>query len=198
MKQLNQEEAKRICERVIGMSRADECNVRIDGRRVGNIRFARNGVSTSGVTGDTGLAVTVAFGKRQGTATVNEFDDKALERAVRRAEDIARLAPENPEFMPAVGKQQFKASQTFVPQTAAIDPDYRAEVASQAILACRKQNLVAAGFFTDTTGFETIANSNGVFGHQDYTGLDYTCTVRTEDGRGSGWVTRSAADARHF
>ncbi|GAB3468471.1 TldD/PmbA family protein [Massilia terrae] len=198
MKQLNQEEAKRICDRVIGLSRADECSVRIDGSRVGNIRFARNGVSTSGVTEDTSLAVTVSFGKRQGTATVNEFDDKALERAVRRAEDIARLAPENPEFMPAPGKQEFKPSQTFISQTAAIDPDYRAEVASQAILACRKKNLVAAGFFTDTAGFQAIANSKGVFGHQDYTGLDYTCTVRTEDGRGSGWVTRTAADARHF
>jgi predicted Zn-dependent protease len=198
MKQLNQEEAKRICDRVIGLSKADECSVRINGKREGNIRFARNGVSTAGLAEDTNLAVTVSFGKRQGTATVNEFDDKSLERAVRRAEDIARLAPENPEFMPAVGKQEFVRSQTFVPETAAIDPDYRAEVAAQAILACRKKNLVAAGFFTDTTGFETIANSNGVFGHQDFTNLDYTCTVRTEDGRGSGWVTRTAVNAHRF
>ncbi|GAB3418363.1 TldD/PmbA family protein [Massilia agilis] len=198
MKQLNQEEAKRICDRVIGLSKADECSVRIDGRRVGNVRFARNSVSTAGLSEDTSIAVTVAFGKRQGTATINEFDDKSLERAVRRAEDIARLAPENPEFMPAPGKQEFKSSQTLVRETAAIDADYRAEVASHAILACRKKNLVAAGFFTDTTGFETIANSQGVFGHQEYSGLDYTCTVRTEDGRGSGWVTRSANDVRRF
>jgi predicted Zn-dependent protease len=198
MKQLNQEEAKRICDRVIGLSKADECSVRIDGRREGNIRFARNSVSTSGLAEDTSLAVTVSFGKRQGTATINEFDDKSLERAVRRAEDIARLAPENPEFMPAVGKQEFKGSQTFVLETAAIDPDYRAEVAAQAILACRKKNLVAAGFFTDTMGFEAVANSNGVFGYQQSTNLDYTCTVRTEDGRGSGWVTRSAVNAKRF
>jgi predicted Zn-dependent protease len=198
MKQLNQEESKRICDRVIALSKADECSVRINGNRVGNIRFARNGVSTSGQSQDVSLAVTVAFGKRQGTATINEFDDKSLERAVRRAEDIARLAPENPEFMPAVGKQEFRQSQTFVARTAAIDPDYRAEVASHAILACRKKNLVAAGFFTDTMGFEAIANSNGVFGHQEFTNLEYTCTVRTEDGRGSGWVTRTAVDERRF
>jgi predicted Zn-dependent protease len=198
MKQLNQEEAKRICDRVIGFSKADECSVSIDGSRVGNIRFARNGVSTAGLNEDMQLAVTVAFGKRQGTAVVNEFDDKSLERAVRRAEETARLAPENPEFMPAVGKQQFKASNTFVRETAAIDPEYRAEVASHAITACRKKDLVAAGFFTDSTGFQTIANSNGVFGHQEYTNLEYTCTVRTSDGRGSGWVTRTAVNARDF
>ncbi|TFW35220.1 TldD/PmbA family protein [Massilia horti] len=198
MKQLDQEQAKRICDRVIGFSKADECSVQIEGKRTGNIRFARNGVSTSGLTENMELAVTVAFGKRQGIATINEFDDKSLERAVRRAEETARLAPENPEFVPAAGKQEFKASQTFVAATAAIDPGYRAEVAAHAITACRKKNLVAAGFFTDVTGFETVANSNGVFGHQEFTNLDYTCTVRTEDGRGSGWVTRTAVNSRQF
>ncbi|RJG24176.1 TldD/PmbA family protein [Massilia cavernae] len=198
MKQLNQEEAKRICDRVIGFSKADECRVQISGSRTGNIRYARNSVSTAGLVENTELTVSVAFGKRQGTATINEFDDKSLEKAVRRAEDVARLAPENPEFMPAVGKQEFKASNTFSPATAAIDPDYRAEVASHSILSARKNKLVTAGFFLDTTGFETIANSNGVFGHQQFTNLSFTCTARTEDGRGSGWVTRGVNDARRF
>jgi predicted Zn-dependent protease len=198
MKQLTQDEAQRICQRVLGFSKADECSVAITGNRSGNIRFARNSVSTAGLAEDQRLAVTVAFGKRQGTASINEFDDKSLERVVRRAEDIARLAPENPEFMPAVGKQDFKATKEYFASTAAIDPDFRAEVASHAIVAGRKNKLVTAGFFTDTTGFETIANSKGVFGHREFTGLDFTCTARTEDGRGSGWVTRGAGDAKRF
>ena len=198
MKQLNQEEAKRICDRVLGFSKADECRIVIDGSRIGNIRYAQNSVTTAGLNENTQLTVSVAFGKRQGTATINEFDDKSLEKAVRRAEDVARLAPENPEFMPAVGKQVFKQSNTFSAGTAAIDPEYRAEVASHSIVAGRKNKLQTAGFFVDTTGFQTIANSNGVFGHQEFTDLDFTCTARTEDGRGSGWVTRSASDVRKF
>jgi predicted Zn-dependent protease len=198
MKQLNQEEAKRIVDRVLSFSKADECSVAINGSRQGNIRFARNSVSTAGLNEDRRLAVTVAFGKRQGTASVNEFDDKSLEQAVRRAEDTARLAPENPEYVPVPGKQEFKGTGEYFASTAAIDPDYRAEVAAHAILAGRKNKLVTAGFFTDTTGFETIANSKGLFGHREFTGLGFTCTARTEDGRGSGWVTRSAVDARRF
>ena len=198
MKQLNAEEAKRICDRVLGMAKADECSVALSGSRNGNIRFARNSVSTAGLNEDRSLVVTVAYGKRQGTATVNEFDDKSLERAVRRAEDIARLAPENPEYVPIPGKQEFKPSAEYVAATAAIDPDYRAEVASHAIVAGRKQKLVTAGFFTDSTGFQAIANSKGVFGYREYTGLNFTCTARTEDGRGSGWVTRAAVDAQRF
>ena len=198
MKMLNQEEAKRICDRVLAFSKADECRVTISGERSGNIRYAQNSVSTAGLVENAQLTVSVAFGKRQGTASVNEFDEKSLEKAVRRAEDVARLAPENPEFMPAIGKQQYKASNTFARETAAIDPEYRAEVAAHSILAGRKNKLLTAGFFTDSTGFETIANSNGVFAHQEFTGLDFTFTARTEDGRGSGWVTRSAIDARRF
>jgi predicted Zn-dependent protease len=198
MKQLNQEQAKSICDRVIGFSKADECRVVISGSRTGNIRYAQNSVSTAGLNENMQLTVRVAFGKRQGTASLNEFDDKSLERAVRRAEDVARLAPENPEFMPAPGKQEFKPSATYSRETAAIDPEFRAEVAAHSILAGRKNKLVTAGFFVDSMGFETIATSNGLFGHQEYTDLNFTCTARTEDGRGSGWVTRSATDARRF
>lgn len=198
MKQLNQEEAKRICDRVMSFSHADECRVSMQGNRSGNIRYAQNSVSTAGLNQDTQLSVSVAFGKRQGTATVNEFDDKSLERVVRRAEDIARLAPENPEFIAAVSKQKYKASTTFVKATEAIDPDFRAEVAAHSINAARKSNLLAAGFFLDTLGFEVIANSNGVFGYQEATNLNFSCTVRTADGRGSGWVSRSANDVRLF
>lgn len=198
MNMLNQEQAKRICDKVMSLSRADECKVTLTGSRTGNIRYARNAVSTAGLVQDTQLAVSVAFGKRQGTATVNEFDDKSLEKAVRRAEDVARLAPENPEFQPAVKPQQFRASPTYSKNTAAIDPEYRAEVARHSIEAARKSKLVAAGFFNDSTGFETQANSAGLFGYQELSNLGFTVTTRTEDGRGSGWVTRFANDAGKF
>ena len=198
MKALNQEQAKRITDRVLAMSKADECTVSIEGSRVGNVRFARNSVSTAGLTEDMQLIVRVAFGKRSGTAIVHEFDDKSLEKAVRRAEELARLSPENPEFMPAISKQEYRATSTFVPATAAIDPEFRASVAATSIEMARAKKLVTAGFFTDSTRFSTIANSNGVFGHQDFTDLSFSLTARTEDGRGSGWVTRAAVDAARF
>ncbi|WP_228894482.1 TldD/PmbA family protein [Pseudoduganella aquatica] len=198
MKILSQEETKRICDKVLSLSRGDECEVKVTGARTGNIRYARNAVSTAGLVEDSQLAVAVAFGKKQGVATINEFDDKSLEKAVRRAEDLARLAPDNPEFMPTVSKQEYKASNTYSKSTADIDPDFRAQVAAYSIENSRKNKLQAAGFFTDSTSFEAIANSKGVFGHQQETGVNFTLTVRTEDGRGSGWVRRDAGDVNKF
>ena len=52
------------------------------GTAVPTFRFALNNVSTSGIVSDTSLGVQVAFGKRVGTATINEFDDAALERVL--------------------------------------------------------------------------------------------------------------------
>lgn len=183
-----EEQAKAICMKVIAMAKADECDVGLTGSIAGNVRFARNDVSTSGIVEDNQLQVAVAYGKRQGIATINQFDDASLERCVRRAEELAKLAPENPEFMPVIDKQAYGKTPTFDAATAAIDPAYRAKVASDSIVPCRANKLTAAGFLTDDQGFTAIANSKGNWAYQRTTNLEYTCTVRTDDGRGSGWV----------
>ena len=122
MAHLSESEAKALLQKVLSYSKADECQVTLNGGRTGNLRFARNAVSTSGAADTLSLGVQSSFGKKTGTATINEFDDASLEKVVRRAEDVARLAPENPEFMPAVSKQQFKPSAEFAAPTAAIVP----------------------------------------------------------------------------
>jgi predicted Zn-dependent protease len=100
--------------------------------------------------------------------------------------------------MPATPKQTHKPSATFVASTAAITPEYRAQVAADSILPCRAAKLVAAGFLNDSQSFSAVANSNGNFGYQKSTLLDFTCTVRTDDGLGSGWVARNLADVDQF
>ena len=198
MSGFTERQAKAILDKVLALSKADECTATLTGSIDGNIRFALNNVSTSGIVDNTELAVQVAFGKRVGVATINEFDDASLERVVRRAEDLARLAPENPEFMPAIGKQQYRATPTWSESTAAIDPEFRARVAADSIAPCRGNGLVAAGFLDDGNSFYATANSNGNFAYQKSTNFNYTCTVRTEDGRGSGWVGRSLQHASEF
>jgi len=195
---LTEAQSREILDKVIALCKADECIASLNGSTRGNIRFALNDVSTSGIIDDTELGVQVAFGKRVGTATINEFDDAALERVVRRAEDLAKLAPENPEFMPAIGKQTYRPTDTFSQATADISPEYRAQVAAASIAPCKDSGLVAAGFLEDNQSFTAFANSNGNFGYQTSTSADYTCTVRTDDGSGSGWVGRNVGDISTF
>jgi predicted Zn-dependent protease len=193
-----EDQVKAILAKTVALSKADECTATMSGATEGNIRFALNNVSTSGIVTDTELSVQVAFGKRVGIATINEYDDAALMRVVRRAEDLAQLAPENPEFMPAVDKQTYTASPTFSPATAALTPEDRAKVAAASIGPCKAENLIAAGFLNDSNRYVAFMNSRGNYGYQTSTALDYTCTVRTADGRGSGWVGRNLQDSSKF
>ena len=127
MATLNEQEARDILEKIMKLSEADECEANLGGSIRGNIRYARNSVSTSGSVSNTQLAVQSSFGNRSGTATINEFDSKSLEKVVRRSEELARLAPENPEYMGLLGPQEYAESRAFYESTANITPDYRAQ-----------------------------------------------------------------------
>ena len=192
------EEARKIMEKALSFSTADACEVNLNGSESGNIRYARNSVSTSGHRSNQTLVVQANFGKKSGTATIDEFDDASLKKVVQRAEELAKLSPENPEFMEPLGPQQYDESVTFSESTANITPEYRASVAKSSISPASKKDVTAAGFLNDSAGFSAMMNSKGLFAYNKSTNADFTVTMRTNDGTGSGWVTRDVTDIDKF
>ena len=91
-------------------------------------------------------------------ATINEFDDASLEIVVRRSEELAKLAPENPEFMPNLGPQTYLESKTFVPDTAAITPKFRADAVALSLQIAKDNKLTAAGF---------LEKQRGIYSHDE-------------------------------
>ncbi|MEM7762846.1 MAG: TldD/PmbA family protein [Pseudomonadota bacterium] len=195
---LNKKEARAILEKVIALSKADGCEANLEGSNSGNIRYARNSVSTAGVTEDISLVVQCNFGKKVGTATINEFDDASLAKVVARAEETARLAPESPEFMPVLGPQKYAESDAFVTATAAIKPQYRAKAAAASIGPARENGATAAGFLNDSASFSAMMNSEGLFAYHTSTNVNFTVTVRSNDGTGSGWASSDDNDVRRL
>ncbi|WP_228238527.1 TldD/PmbA family protein [Allomuricauda sp. M10] len=193
-----EEEAKKILEKALSFSKADACEINLSGSNSGNIRYARNTVSTAGYQSSQSLVVQASFGKKVGTATIDEFDDASLEKVVKRAEELANLSPENPEFMAPLGPQVYDKSITFVEATANTTPEYRAEVASKSIVPAAAKDVTAAGFLNDGARFSAMINSNGLFAYNKSTNMDFTVTMRTNDGTGSGWVTRDYNDITKF
>ncbi|NSL87554.1 TldD/PmbA family protein [Chitinophaga solisilvae] len=192
---LNQQEAQALLKKVLAYSKADECEVIIFASNSGNLRYARNAVSTSGANNTGSLIVSAAFGKRLGTATINEYDDASLEKVVRRAEELARLAPENPEYVPFLGPQQYeKPSASFNDKTAAVDPKFRADIVEKSLSITKKNNLVAAGYLENNQGFASMMNSKGLFAYNSSTGISFSITLRTEDGLGSGYASKAYND----
>jgi predicted Zn-dependent protease len=181
-------EARALLERVLARSKAEGCEAFLQATRGGNIRFARNTVSTSGVTEDATVTIRSRYGLRLGTATVNQCDDESLTRTVRRTEELARLAPADPEVQPLLEQQRYSPSpDAYVDATAAISPDFRAEAAARSIAEAKARRCVAAGFLSDSATWSALLNSRGTFGYFADTGATYSVTARTESGGGSGW-----------
>ena len=192
------EEARKILEKALSFSTADACTINLNGSDSGNIRYARNTVSTSGQRSNQTLAVQSNFGLKSGISTIDEFDDASLEKVVKRSEELARLSPENPEFMAPLEPQNYDDSNTFSEATANITPEYRAKVAESSINPASSKDVTAAGFFNNSAGFSAMMNSNGLFAYNQSTNIDFTVTMRTNDGTGSGWVTRDFNDVSKF
>ena len=190
----NKEEARKLLQKALSYSKAEECEISLLGSDSGNIRYARNAVSTAGEINRLTMSVSSSFGKKTGTATIDEFDDASLQKVVSRSEELAKLAPDNPEHMPLLGPQEFPESITFVQSTADITPDTRAEAVGKSIQVSRDAKLQAAGYLENTVQFEAILNSKGLFAYNKGTDVVFTITTRNEAGTGSGYAARGFND----
>ena len=191
---LSKEEAQKLLQKVLSYSKADECEASLTGSEGGNIRYARNAVSTAGDVSQLTLSVSSSYGKKSGTATIDEFDDASLQKVVKRSEELAQLAPENPEYMPLLGPQTYAEAITYVPASAAITPDTRAEAVAKSIRVSKDANLEAAGYLENTTSFTALMNSKGLSAYNKNTDVVFTITTRNEEGTGSGYAARGFND----
>lgn len=194
---LTESDSKQLIDRLLKFSTANEMRVNISGSRRGNTRFAINSITTSGDVDDFSIRVTSYFGKRRGIATTSETDDAAVQRVVRRAEDLARYAPEDPEYVPELGPQKYAAINAFFDTTANAGPELRSRQVLSCINPASHKKLNSAGFAEHRQYFETVGNNRGLFAYHRATDASFTATVRTADGSGSGWASSDARDVEH-
>jgi predicted Zn-dependent protease len=98
--------------------------------------------------------------------------------------------------MPPMGQQQYVASDAYVEATAAIAPDARAAAAAASIGPAKAKGCVAAGFMQDSGDWQAMMNTAGLFAYARSTSVNFTVTMRTEDGAGSGWASQDSNDVR--
>jgi predicted Zn-dependent protease len=190
---LTQPEARRLQDRVLALVRATkgaEAVVAVRSSREGNTRFAINEISTSGDVEERTVELTVQFGQRQASATTNQIDDRALDELVGRVIRMARLAPENPELMPVLGKQTYLASRgASDAATGKLAPEARAKAIGAAIAAGDAAKVQIAGFLQHGSYARALASTAGMAAYHASTRATFSCTARTADGTGSGWAS---------
>ncbi|MDQ2889041.1 MAG: TldD/PmbA family protein [Gemmatimonadota bacterium] len=184
-----------LIERTVKLSKADSINVQVDDGTTTNLRFADNRVTTAGRVQDSGVVVVSSFGPKHAAVQTNDLSDEGLRRAVAQSEALARLAPDDPEAMPELGPQQYGSSDAYFTSTAEASADARARAAMTALEPARaSSDLKAAGYLEVRARASGIGNNKGMFGYYPYTTANYTLTVRTGDGTGSGWAGAEVND----
>ncbi|MBC7973355.1 MAG: hypothetical protein H7138_00095, partial [Myxococcales bacterium] len=177
---LTQPEARRLQDRVLTLVRATkgaEAIVALRSSSQGNTRFALNEISTSGDVERITVELTVQFGQRSASATTNQLDDRSIDDLVSRVVRMARIAPENPEQLPVLGRQSYIASKGAIDAgTAKLAPDVRAKAIGAAIAAGDAAKVQIAGFFTHGTESQSLASSAGLSAYHQWTRCGFSCT----------------------
>jgi predicted Zn-dependent protease len=193
---LSAEEAHDLAQKILKYSRAESARINIESGRRTFARCADNRITTAGGSNDVSVSIVSVFGKRVASVRTNILDDESLLDAVGRSESLARLAPENPEYLSELGPQEYTNVEAYYESTGDIDPAELAEAMSRSIKGAGDAGFVASGYIDVRAGSQAVATSNGLFAYQASTGVASTLTVRTPDGSSSGWAGDESADWR--
>ena len=186
-----EKQARALAEQILSYSKSPECELSMQLTRTAHTRFAGNDITTAGSIQDLRITITSRGqgqgGGRSGSTTVSDTSAETLQRAVALSEELMSLAPEDPEFVPGLPSQRYPTVQGFFPETARAGAAERRAGVKAALDLARKGSLQASGFFENGSRYLAVANKKGNFGFHSETTAEYSTTMRTPDGSGSGW-----------
>jgi len=184
---LNEREARKICDSLLTLTKADDAVVSVSESIDSNQRFAANAFTTNGSSRERSFSITVWIGQRQGSASGTEFDEASLRRAVEQAEHLAKLSPTDVEYLPTLGPQKYKPVKGYISKTAELSPSWRAKRIGAILDRCDAASVVGAGLFRSGASAAASATRHGNFEFERSTSVSLSMTARTPDGTSSGY-----------
>jgi predicted Zn-dependent protease len=178
---------RRIAHVALSSTKADHALVNMGDSQSTTLRFANNQVVQHVSVREPRLTVEVAFGQKKGTARANRFDEESVQKTVAQAERIAKLAPDDREYMPPLPSQEYLSPPTFKGSTASTTPMDLARRTKPVIDRCKKEALTAAGIMTSEVSCRGIAASSGLCGYEQSTASEFSLTATATDS--SGWTS---------
>lgn len=191
---LSEQETRRICQQLLGFTRADDAAATVTSEDYAHARFAANSFATSGERHGATVQLTVWIEGKRGAASANQTDPATLRMVADEAERLARLSPIDVEHIPSLGPQKYREVRGYVAASGKTSPDYRAGIVNQAIAACEKARVIGAGFFSARGYSNGYATRNGNFSFERSSFAGLSVTARAADGGSSGYFLRSHFD----
>jgi predicted Zn-dependent protease len=189
-------ELRRIAERVLRFSDADETEVEVDAGVDALTRFANNTIHQNVAEQTLFVSVRTVFDGRTARATTNKTDDQSLRRAVAASAALARSQPKNPDLLPIPSRQKYARVERYFADTASATPDNRARAVAAVVARAEKDGQTAAGIFSTGAMAMVLANSRGLYAAHRQTRAEFSVTML--EGDSSGWAKANSPDLRRI
>jgi len=188
---LSAERALAILERASRDSQAEGVAFTLTSSDRALSRFAGNQMTQNLQTAVAKLTVVSHFGQRVAAASTSDLAPEAIAATLRRSEDLARVAPEDPEWVPLLPPQTYTNRQAgFDAATAASTPSERGRWVQQVCQQAQSVGSEASGSLSCTASSRALVNSQGLQAYTCTTEAEFSLTAR--QGSGSSWRSRTA------
>lgn len=157
----------------------------------GNVRWARNRVISSGDVRNNHIIVNRNLnGASSPWVHLNDISDAGLVAAARRAERLASLAPQVPEYdlVSQYEPEAYVKPSLFSDATYKLDAGKRAVAANHLMQAAKAAGMLSAGYIEVSAHSMAFINSLGYARFFQYTWAQFSVTVRDPSGTASGWA----------
>jgi predicted Zn-dependent protease len=182
---MNRSDFESLAEAGIKLSVADDVAIGFSHRIENTTRFGESRITQNISRRLARLTIKVAVGRKKGSADTTNLTEQGIREAVGRAEDLARRAPEDPEYASPLGPQEYpEVPNRFYPETAEASPDIRAEAVRRMVSETSKAGMNAAGRFV--TGWELLgwATNKGLCAFHAYSFAQGVMTAKADDSSG--------------
>jgi predicted Zn-dependent protease len=187
---LSEDQALSLIDKAINQSEAEGVFVSLTTGEEALSRFSENQISQNISRNRFNLTITSYFGKRSASASTTELDPDAIAQTIRRSEELARIAPEDPEWVPLLEPQTYEQrTPAFDQATATLSPLARGEIIQRVCALSTKAGVEGSGTLSTEAFVRVVGNSRGLRACDRGTEADFSFTARIEDG--SSWSQRT-------
>ena len=189
---LGEKESRLLAGRVLSLSKADQTEVAIYADDSTLTRFANNEIHQNVAERDVMVVIKAVLGRHFGLGMTNDLSDAGIQRALDQAMASARVLPDMDEFLPVPPPQTIPEVSGFSIATAEFGPLQRAAAIRTVCQRAKSDGLTAAGAFRVDVASRTVANSAGLFAHDQNTNSELMTVMMSPDS--SGYASHISMD----
>ncbi|MEM7602675.1 MAG: TldD/PmbA family protein [Verrucomicrobiota bacterium] len=195
---LTKQEFESLGDKILSLVEADSAQLWLQEAEALQLRSANNDITSNGVVNRFKIDLNVNYGQRSASIEINQSDESAIREAVKKVQEMAKLAPEDPEHLSPVEPGEYLTPTTHSEATANMRPEDLLAQMRPVIEQARKAGVDGAGYLERSVSSSCQLNTSGVSIFERSTGVNFSLTARAAEGRGSGWASTQVTDVEQL